>query len=337
MSDGAPRELSGWGRHPVVSGVEIVSEDLEAATAGRHALARAGPLVRRRVAAGAPGRGRRGHPPRGPAARLRPRDRRAARRGRLLAARAEPPVHAARLHLAGLARHPVRDARRRGRLRRPRQATTTSPARFGEHVREPAHAGRRRARARGLRARASPSCSAPRWAAWDSPGTSSRWSCGSSGSRAPWIYQEARRVDDLDALVETLLEASRRWPLTKCWFDSTKRGKAMGRGFALVGRWAEPGEAPAAAARAARAPRRALRPAARAGERAHGAASSTRSCSTRGGAGRRPASCTRRRSSGRSTACATGTGCTGRAASRSTSACCRSSATRAWCAASSRS
>jgi FAD/FMN-containing dehydrogenase len=59
-----------------------------------------------------------------------------------------------------------------------------------------------------------------------------------------WIYQEARRVDDLEDLVETLLEASRKWPLTKCWFDSTKRGRAMGRGIAQVGRWAEPGEAP---------------------------------------------------------------------------------------------
>ena len=34
MSELAPRELSGWGRHPVVSGVERVSEDLEAATRG---------------------------------------------------------------------------------------------------------------------------------------------------------------------------------------------------------------------------------------------------------------------------------------------------------------
>jgi decaprenylphospho-beta-D-ribofuranose 2-oxidase len=59
-----------------------------------------------------------------------------------------------------------------------------------------------------------------------------------------WIYQESRRVRDLDELVETLLEASRSWPLTKCWFDSTKRGPAMGRGIAIVGRWAEAGEAP---------------------------------------------------------------------------------------------
>jgi len=59
-----------------------------------------------------------------------------------------------------------------------------------------------------------------------------------------WIYQEARRVHDLDDLVETLLEGSRQWPQTKCWFDSTARGKSMGRGFALFGRWADQDEAP---------------------------------------------------------------------------------------------
>jgi len=59
-----------------------------------------------------------------------------------------------------------------------------------------------------------------------------------------WLYTETRRVADIDDLVETLLESSRRWPMTKTWFDSTKRGPGMGRGFAIVGRWAEPGEAP---------------------------------------------------------------------------------------------
>lgn len=62
-----------------------------------------------------------------------------------------------------------------------------------------------------------------------------------------WIYQESRRVRDLDELVESLLDASRTWPFTKSWFDSTKRGPTMGRGISIVGRWAEPGEAPAAA------------------------------------------------------------------------------------------
>ncbi|MFI5314428.1 MAG: FAD-binding protein [Myxococcota bacterium] len=62
-----------------------------------------------------------------------------------------------------------------------------------------------------------------------------------------WIYQESRRVRDLDELVETLLEGSRKWPFTKSWFDSTKQGPAMGRGISIVGRWAEPGEAPPAA------------------------------------------------------------------------------------------
>ena len=59
-----------------------------------------------------------------------------------------------------------------------------------------------------------------------------------------WLYQESRRVHDIDDLVETLLDASKEWPLTKCWFDSTKRGPGMGRGIAIVGRWAEKGEGP---------------------------------------------------------------------------------------------
>jgi FAD/FMN-containing dehydrogenase len=59
-----------------------------------------------------------------------------------------------------------------------------------------------------------------------------------------WLYQETRRVRDLDDLVETLLASSRKWPFTKCWFDSTKRGPTMGRGVFFAARWAEPGEAP---------------------------------------------------------------------------------------------
>lgn len=59
-----------------------------------------------------------------------------------------------------------------------------------------------------------------------------------------WIYQESKRVHDIDDLVETLLDASKEWPLTKCWFDSTKRGPSLGRGIAIVGRWAQQDEAP---------------------------------------------------------------------------------------------
>jgi len=59
-----------------------------------------------------------------------------------------------------------------------------------------------------------------------------------------WMFQEKRRVRDLDDLVDTLLDASRRWPFTKCWFDSTKQGPTLGRGIFFAARWAEPGEAP---------------------------------------------------------------------------------------------
>jgi len=63
--------------------------------------------------------------------------------------------------------------------------------------------------------------------------------------RSPWIWCEVRRVRDLEELVAELRAASTEWPFTMTWADTTARGAALGRGLLTVGRYAEPGEAPA--------------------------------------------------------------------------------------------
>jgi decaprenylphospho-beta-D-ribofuranose 2-oxidase len=62
--------------------------------------------------------------------------------------------------------------------------------------------------------------------------------------RSPWIWQESRRVDDIDAYVEALKTAAARWPYTVGWIDCLSRGANMGRGILMAGDWAEPGLAP---------------------------------------------------------------------------------------------
>lgn len=61
---------------------------------------------------------------------------------------------------------------------------------------------------------------------------------------SPWIWSESRRVANLDDFVEALAGASRTWPFTMGWVDCVSRGRAMGRGILICGRWAEPNEAP---------------------------------------------------------------------------------------------
>jgi FAD/FMN-containing dehydrogenase len=72
---------------------------------------------------------------------------------------------------------------------------------------------------------------------------------------SPWVWVESERVDDLDALLAGLASAARDWPLTMGWIDCLTRGRHMGRGILFRGRWAQPGEAPAAPP----APKRRLR------------------------------------------------------------------------------
>jgi FAD/FMN-containing dehydrogenase len=60
---------------------------------------------------------------------------------------------------------------------------------------------------------------------------------------SPWIVQETRRVANLDESLAGLAESAREWPFTVCWLDALARGRALGRGVLIRGRWARPEEA----------------------------------------------------------------------------------------------
>lgn len=61
---------------------------------------------------------------------------------------------------------------------------------------------------------------------------------------SPWIWAESERLGDLDSLLAGLKESAGRWPFTVGWIDTLKRGRHMGRGILIRGRWAEAGAAP---------------------------------------------------------------------------------------------
>ncbi len=71
---------------------------------------------------------------------------------------------------------------------------------------------------------------------------------------SPWIWLETERIHDVDEFIGALKEAGARWPYTVGWIDCLSRGKRLGRGLLMKGRWAEPGEAPVAAPRPLRRP-----------------------------------------------------------------------------------
>lgn len=64
-----------------------------------------------------------------------------------------------------------------------------------------------------------------------------------------WVVQESERVPDIDAFLEALAAAAREWPHTVGWIDCLSRGRSLGRGILLKGRWAGPQEAPPASPR----------------------------------------------------------------------------------------
>ena len=61
---------------------------------------------------------------------------------------------------------------------------------------------------------------------------------------SPWIWQETERIPDLDRMVSGLKAAAAVWPMTVGWLDCLARGRGLGRGILMKGRWAEPQEAP---------------------------------------------------------------------------------------------
>lgn len=61
---------------------------------------------------------------------------------------------------------------------------------------------------------------------------------------SPWIYMESMRIPDIDAYIDGLKDSGPDWPFTMGWIDCLSRGKRMGRGILMRGRWATPDEAP---------------------------------------------------------------------------------------------
>lgn len=61
---------------------------------------------------------------------------------------------------------------------------------------------------------------------------------------SPWILGESERMPNLDAMVAGLKEAAGAWPMTVGWVDCIARGSKLGRGILMKGRWANPDEAP---------------------------------------------------------------------------------------------
>jgi decaprenylphospho-beta-D-ribofuranose 2-oxidase len=62
---------------------------------------------------------------------------------------------------------------------------------------------------------------------------------------SPWIWMESERVPNIDAFLAALGKSAPAWPMTMGWIDCLSRGRSMGRGIMMAGRWAETGEAPA--------------------------------------------------------------------------------------------
>lgn len=60
-----------------------------------------------------------------------------------------------------------------------------------------------------------------------------------------WIFMESQRVPDIDTYVRGLKEAGPKWPFTMGWIDCVSRGRNVGRGILMAGRWATVEEAPA--------------------------------------------------------------------------------------------
>ncbi len=72
---------------------------------------------------------------------------------------------------------------------------------------------------------------------------------------SPWIWQESRRIHDIDEFQEALEDAALTWPYTMGWIDCLTQGDRMGRGIMMRGRWAEPDEAPTQAPKTRSGPR----------------------------------------------------------------------------------
>ena len=133
-----------------------------------------------------------------------------------------------------------------------------------------------------------------------------------------WIWGRSERARDLDELIALLRTASARSPFAAAWVDTTRAARRSGAASSRAGAMPSRRGARGAAA-PARAPRGAVR-SARLARRRPGASGRSTSCTSTRTAGTATGSSIRSRSSIRSTRCGTGTASTGAAAWSSTSA-----------------
>jgi decaprenylphospho-beta-D-ribofuranose 2-oxidase len=61
---------------------------------------------------------------------------------------------------------------------------------------------------------------------------------------SPWLWCESVRVPNIDAYIDALKDASATWPMTVGWIDCISKGANLGRGVLTKGRWATAAEAP---------------------------------------------------------------------------------------------
>jgi FAD/FMN-containing dehydrogenase len=59
-----------------------------------------------------------------------------------------------------------------------------------------------------------------------------------------WIWTESRRISGIGEFIAALRAAADSWPFTVGWMDALARGRSLGRGILICGRWARPEEAP---------------------------------------------------------------------------------------------
>jgi decaprenylphospho-beta-D-ribofuranose 2-oxidase len=62
---------------------------------------------------------------------------------------------------------------------------------------------------------------------------------------SPWLWCESQRMRNIDEFIDGLKIASAEWPMTAGWIDCLTGGRRLGRGILIKGRWATPAEAPA--------------------------------------------------------------------------------------------
>ena len=63
---------------------------------------------------------------------------------------------------------------------------------------------------------------------------------------SPWLWMASERVANLDEFLASLTRAASGYPMSMGWIDCLSRGRSMGRGIMMAGRWASPEEAPTA-------------------------------------------------------------------------------------------